>query len=149
MEFRQIQAERPRSWILVFATGDAPVPALERFARDHGLRGAHVTAIGAFSDAVVAFFEWSSRTYRDIGIREQVEVLSLAGDIAEGDAGWVVHAHAVLGRADGSAVGGHLRSAHVRPTLELVLEETPAHLVRVHDRESGLALIDLRWNAPE
>ncbi len=149
MDFKQIQGERPRSWVLVFAMGDDPVPALERFAQDHGLRGAHFTAIGAFRDAVVAFFEWSSRTYRDIAIREQVEVLSLAGDIAEGDGGWVVHAHAVLGRADGSAMGGHLRSAHVRPTLELVLEETPAHLVRHHDPESGLALIDLRRDAPE
>jgi predicted DNA-binding protein with PD1-like motif len=148
VNYKQIEATRPRSWVLVFGVGDDPVPELERFARDHGLRGAHFTGIGAFSDAVVAFFEWSSRTYRDIPVREQVEVLSLAGDVAEGDGGWVVHAHAVLGRADGAAVGGHLRAAHVRPTLEVVLEETPVHLVRVHDPESGLALIDLRRSAP-
>jgi uncharacterized protein len=146
---KQIQATEPRSWVLVLDKGDDPVPELERFAESNGLRGAHFTGIGAFSDAVVAFFEWESRTYRDIPVREQVEVLSLAGDITESDRGWTVHAHAVLGRADGMAVGGHLRAAHVRPTLEVVLEETPAHLVRVHDAESGLALIDPRRNAPE
>ena len=142
MKSKLVQPNRPRTWILVFGTGDDPIPGLEQFARQQRLRGAHFTAIGAFSDAVVAFFEWEAKTYRDIPIREQVEVLSLSGDIAESDEDARVHAHAVLGRADGSAVGGHLRAAHVRPTLELVLEETPAHLVRVHDPESGLALID-------
>lgn len=149
MRAKQIQATRPRAWVLVFATGDDPVPALARFAGEHGLRGGHFTAIGAFSDAVVAFFEWDARRYRDIPVREQVEVLSLAGDVALGpDGDAVIHGHVVLGRRDGSTVGGHLRSAHVRPTLELVLEETPAHLVRVHDPESGLALIDPRRGDP-
>jgi predicted DNA-binding protein with PD1-like motif len=138
-----VQAEKPRTWVLVFGTGDDPVAELRQFASQHGLPGAHFTGIGAFRDAVVAFFEWEAKRYRDIPIREQVEVLSLAGDIAEKSDGTpVVHAHVVLGRSDGSAVGGHLQAAHVLPTLELVLEETPAHLVRVHDPESGLALID-------
>ncbi len=143
MRSRLVHSPSPRAWGLVFATGDDPIPELGRFAAEHGIGGAHFTAIGAFSDAVVAFFEWDARRYRDIPVREQAEVLSLAGDVARGAAGVVVHAHAVLGRQDGSTVGGHLRGGHVRPTLELVLEETPAYLVRVHDPESGLALIDL------
>ncbi len=143
-----MQPEKPRTWVLVFGTGDEPVAGLERFAREHGVAGAHFTGIGAFRDAVVAFFEWDAKAYRDIPVREQVEVLSLAGDVAESAEGVKVHAHAVLGRSDGTAVGGHLRAGHVRPTLEVVLEETPAHLVRVHDPESGLALIDPRRSEP-
>ncbi len=148
MESKLVQAEKPRTWVLVFGTGDEPVAELERFARRHGVAGAHFTGIGAFRDAVVAFFEWDAKAYRDIPVREQVEVLSLAGDVAESAEGVKVHAHAVLGRSDGTAVGGHLRAGHVRPTLEVVLEETPAHLVRVHDPESGLALIDPRRSEP-
>jgi predicted DNA-binding protein with PD1-like motif len=49
----------------------------------------------------------------------------------------------VVGDANGLAHGGHLLEAHVWPTLELVLQETPAHLRRRHDPESGLALISL------
>ncbi len=134
--------------MIVLGVGEDPVPALERFAREQELRGAHLTAIGAFSEAVVAWFAWDAKAYRPIAYREQVEVLSLAGDVAVTEAGPKLHAHVVLGRRDGSAVGGHLRSARVRPTLEVVLEETPAHLVRVHDPESGLALIDLRREEP-
>jgi predicted DNA-binding protein with PD1-like motif len=78
-----------------------------------------------------------------IAVGEQVEVLSLVGDIAlDGDEP-KVHAHAVLGRRDGSTVGGHLLEAHVRPTLEVVLVESPAYLRRLHDAASGIALIRL------
>jgi predicted DNA-binding protein with PD1-like motif len=49
----------------------------------------------------------------------------------------------VLGRRDGSVVGGHLLKAKVRPTLEVVLMESPAHLHRRHDQTTGLPLIKL------
>jgi hypothetical protein len=131
-----------RTFVLVFETGDEAMTLLVEFARGHGLGGSHFTAIGAFSSAVVAYFEWSSKRYRQIEIAEQVEVLSLIGDIAiDGDQP-KVHAHAVLAKSDGSAHGGHFVSGHVRPTLELVLTESPRHLRRRPDPESGLALID-------
>ena len=49
----------------------------------------------------------------------------------------------VLGKSDGAALGGHLLEAHVRPTLEVTLVESPKHLRRKHDQETGLALIRL------
>jgi len=66
-----------------------------------------------------------------------------AGNIAlEGDKP-KVHAHIVVGRFNGSTLGGHLLEAHVRPTLEIVLVESPPHLRRTFDPASGLALLDL------
>ena len=70
-------------------------------------------------------------------MREQVEVLSLIGDIAAGK----VHAHVVLGKRSGAACGGHLLAARVRPTLEVILTESPGHLQRKHDPATGLSLI--------
>ncbi len=132
-----------RIWVLVFATGDEVVAGLTAFAREHGLAGTRFTGIGAFSDAVLGYFRWERKEYERIPVREQVEVLSLAGDVALADGGPKVHAHAVLGRADGAAMGGHLLEAHVRPTLELTVTDAPHRLVRRHDPASGLALIDL------
>ena len=77
-----------------------------------------------------------------------MELLSLIGDIALRDGEPQVHAHVVLGRRDGTTLGGHLMEAKVRPTLEVILSESPAHLRRtVHD-ESGLPLIDLEGSNP-
>jgi uncharacterized protein len=104
-----------------------------------------VTAIGALSSARLAFFDWETKQYRPIPVEEQVEVASLVGDIAVGPDGKPsVHVHAVLGRRDGTALAGHLQEAHVRPTLEIIITESPAHLCKVKDAESGLALISAR-----
>jgi predicted DNA-binding protein with PD1-like motif len=131
-----------RTFALVFETGDEVMGTLKRFAERERISAAQITAIGAFSDAVLAYFDWDAKDYRDIPVNEQVEVASLIGDVALAPSGEpAVHIHLVLGRHDASALAGHLRKAHVRPTLEVVLTESPAHLRKRHDPESGLALI--------
>jgi uncharacterized protein len=130
-----------RSIALVFDTGEEPVSLLTRFAEQHNISAARFTAIGAFSDVVVAYFDWEKKDYVRIPIREQVEVLALVGDIAIADKQPKLHAHVVLGKRDGTAHGGHLMEARVRPTLEVVLTESASTLARRHDPQSGLALI--------
>ncbi len=106
------------------------------------MAGSHFTAIGAFRDATLAYFDWDRKEYLKNPVREQVEVVSLIGDVALApDGAPKVHVHVVLGRRDSTALGGHLMEAHVRPTLEVTLTETPQHLRRQHDPQSGLALI--------
>lgn len=116
---------------------------LKQFAGEQHLGASRFTAIGAFSDAVVGFFVTDQREYKRIPVTEQVEVLSLLGDVTLGESGPQIHAHAVLGKSDGTAHGGHLLEAHVRPTLEVILTESPKHLQRVHDAATGLALIEI------
>jgi predicted DNA-binding protein with PD1-like motif len=143
MKWRELSSTGgERAYVLVFATGDEVVAGLEQFAREIPLSAARFTAIGAFSSAVVGYFDWNAREYRRIPVDEQVEVLMLAGDVALADGDPAVHVHVVLGRSDGSTRGGHLLEGQVRPTLELMLEEAPQALRKRHDPVSGLALID-------
>lgn len=72
---------------------------------------------------------------------KQIDSEPKIGDIALKDGEPQVHAHLSIGRRDGSAYGGHLLKAHVRPTCELFLTESPEHLQKQFDPESGLALI--------
>ena len=140
MKSKQIDAE---TWAVVFDRGDEAVAGLESFAREQGLTAASFTGIGAFSEATLGYFDWESKEYEEIPVSEQVEVLSLIGDVAEKDGEPALHAHVVLGLRDGSARGGHLLRGVVRPTLEVVLHRSPEHLRKRHDPASGLALIDL------
>jgi hypothetical protein len=132
-----------RVFALIFEIGEDPMQDLLEFARQQNLAASHFTGIGAFSEATLAYFDWQRKDYLDIPVREQVEVLVLTGDITLEKREPKVHAHVVLGNRDGSAHGGHLRWARVRPTLEIVLTESSAHLRRRMDPASGLALIDL------
>jgi uncharacterized protein len=135
--------EGERTFAVIFETGEDPVAGLTRFASEHKLSASAFTAIGAFSEAVLGYFDWDKRDYERIAVMEQVEVLALIGDVALQDGKPKLHAHVVLGRRDGSARGGHLLEARVRPTLEVIVTESPAHLRRVYDPASGLALIKL------
>lgn len=133
-----------RTYAVILQTGDEAVSSLWEFAARERISGAQVTAIGAFSAAKLAFFDWDDKQYRPIPVEEQVEVASLVGDIAvDPKGGPSVHVHAVLGRRDGTALAGHLLEGRVRPTLEVIVTESPAHLCKVKDAESGLALIRL------
>jgi uncharacterized protein len=131
-----------RVFAVIFDSGEDPVAGLTRFAREQNLSASGFTAIGAFSEALLGYFDWETKDYERIPVSEQTEVLALMGDIAIEDGNRKkIHAHVVLGKRGGAACGGHLLSAKVRPTLEVIVTESPAYLRRVHDPESGLALI--------
>jgi hypothetical protein len=130
-----------RMFALVFAAGDEVCDGLLAFARQQPVTAASFTAIGALQHLVVGYFDPDRREYERITFDEQVEVLTMSGNIAAGPDGPVVHAHLVVGRSDGTAHGGHLMRAIVRPTLEVIVTETPAHLRRRLDPATGLALI--------
>jgi predicted DNA-binding protein with PD1-like motif len=140
---QRLDTERETTFVLVFDKGDDPVDGIAAFAREQQLGAAHFTGIGAFSDVVVGYFDRERKDYERISIGEQVEVLSLVGDIALEGGQPRVHAHVVVGKADGSAHGGHLLEAHVWPTLEVVLTQTPEPLRKRFDPETGLALISV------
>jgi hypothetical protein len=130
-------------YALAFDKKDDVIHELLEFATKLELRGAEITGIGAFSDVVLGYFEPNRKQYHEIPIGEQVEVLSLTGNISTEDANPKLHLHVVVGRSDGTAYGGHLLQAHVWPTLEIVVTESPKYLQRRYDPDTGLALLDL------
>jgi len=135
-------AEGQQTYAIILATRDEVTACLTAFAREAGLQAASFKAIGAFKSARLAFFDWEAKEYLPIAVDEQVEVASLTGDVAIGpDDKPALHIHAVLGRRDGSAVAGHLLSGEVRPTLEVILTESPEYLRKKLDPNVGLALI--------
>ena len=143
MKSRQID-ESPKTFILIFESGDELAEGLLQFAKQQKLSAASFKAVGALSAVRLGWFSWESKKYEpSVTLDEQVELLSLIGDVALKDGEPAVHAHAVIGRKDGTAHGGHLLKAHIRPTCEVVLTESPTHLQKVIDPQSGLALIKL------
>ena len=136
------EADGQRTFAAILETGDEVMACLAELARREGIDSAAITGIGAFSEAVLAYFDWEKKEYIKRTFVEQLEVASLIGDIAADEQGApALHIHLVLGRRDYSALAGHLVSGRVRPTLELIVTESPAHLCRKKDPETGLALI--------
>lgn len=141
MRFKVLNADRERTFALIFDKDDEVMSTLSRFAEAQKLSASRFNAIGAFRSAVLGYFDWQKKDYERIPVDEQVEVLALVGDVAVHEGKPKVHAHVVLGTREGHARGGHLLEAHVRPTLEVILTESPGYLKKEYDPESGLALI--------
>jgi uncharacterized protein len=142
MKTKKLSEDGLKIYALIFDKGDEVTEGLLKFARSIEISAGHFTAIGAFESSTLGFFDPERKDYLKIEFNEQMEVLSLVGDIALKESKPEVHAHVVLGRRDGTAHGGHLIRARVWPTLELIVTESPEHLRRVIDDETGLALID-------
>jgi uncharacterized protein len=143
MRYKQI-AEEPKTFAVIMDTGDEIVDVLKSFAASQKLAGSSFKAIGALSHVKLGWFNWQTKKYEVAAeFDEQVELLSLIGDVALKDEKPEVHAHLVVGLRDGTAHGGHLLKATVRPTCELILTESPEHLQKHVDPETGLALISI------
>jgi predicted DNA-binding protein with PD1-like motif len=127
--------------VVVCEKGEEAIAAIGRAVAEEGVRAAQVTAVGGFSDGDVGYFDRDRRDYLRIPIGGQVEVLSLLGDVAERAGEPSLHVHAVLGRSDGSTLGGHLLRGEVWPTLEVIITEVAPELAKRVDPETGLALI--------
>ncbi len=142
-ELASAAASGERMLALRFAEGEEVVAALLDLAAREKITAAEITGIGALAGVTLGFFDLDRRDYHENEVKEQVEVLSLIGNLARFEGKPKLHAHIVVGKRDGTAWGGHLMEGRVRPTLELILTEAPAHLRRETDPRTGLALLDI------
>ncbi|HEY2763216.1 MAG TPA: PPC domain-containing DNA-binding protein [Pseudonocardiaceae bacterium] len=141
MRTSEIGSGRQRVLVVVCDKGEDPVATVTAAVREHGIQAAAVTAVGGLSAGELGYFDRVSRQYLPIPVTEQVEVLSLIGDVAGHDGKPKLHLHAVLGRRDGSTLGGHLLRGEVWPTLEVMVTEVAPELARRYDPQTGLSLI--------
>jgi uncharacterized protein len=129
--------------VVVMDEGDEAMAALTQAVREHGITAAQVTAVGGFRSAELGFYDPDRLEYDRIPVQEQAEVLNLVGDVAASNGQATPHLHTVLGRRDGSTVGGHLLRGDVWPTLEVIVTEVPAELAKTTDPRTGVATINL------
>ena len=143
MKSKLLQNEKQNTFLIVFETGDEVIDGLLEFAKQNQINSGFFTGLGAFERVTVAFYDLEKKEYQHIPINEQTEVMTLVGNFTLYEGEPKLHAHVVVGKRDGTAHGGHLISARVRPTLEIRLTGSPQIIERRMNEEVGLPLIDL------
>lgn len=141
MKFKLLNQGAERTYTLILEKGSEVIQAIIKFALKEKLKACRFKAIGAFSEATVDIFDFSIKDYTRHKIREQMEVLAVTGDISIHMKKPEVHAHAILGKKDGSVHGGHLLKGIVHPTLEIILTESLTQIEHQMDGNSGLPLV--------
>lgn len=143
MKYKLVNNAQQKTYAIIMDSGDEVTEQLMSFAKKEKVSASQFTAIGAFSETVTGFFDFSIKDYRKTTFNEQMEVLALSGDISMHKDQFKIHAHIVLGRKDGTAHGGHLMKGIAHPTLEIILNESPEYLKREMDKNSGIPLIKI------
>lgn len=157
MRHKLLEAEAGRrKFVLVLDAGEEALAAIKAFAKEQDLEGSSVSGIGAFESCSFGHFNPATKEFTRNDISVQSEVLALTGNIAgsseqddgdddgdaaEDDDGPHLHLHCVVGLRDATTRGGHLIQGIVRPTMELIIEESPVHMNRGMDHASGLVLL--------
>jgi predicted DNA-binding protein with PD1-like motif len=131
-----------KNYAIILGKGDEVMSGLTDFARQNNVPSASFTAIGAFSHATVAWFDDGRKEFKLIPIEQQVELVSMIGDIALVNDQPVVHTHVSVASSDGTVRGGHVINAFVFPTLELFMTVYSTPLHKESDKATGLKLID-------
>jgi predicted DNA-binding protein with PD1-like motif len=126
---------------LVFDPQAEVVQALQQFVEKNAWSTVHFVGLGACTDAVIAYYDASTREYVKMPLHQQMEIVSLVGDAAQGNNHAGFHAHIALGFADGTIHGGHLFEAHVAPTLELFVRASRVPMERRHDATFNAELL--------
>jgi predicted DNA-binding protein with PD1-like motif len=143
MRVKQIKdTPEEKVYAVIFYKGDEVMSGLTDFVIQHKIEDAHFTAIGAINGATLAWLDPVKKIYHRIPVTEQVEVLSLVGDVATFNDKPIVHMHAVLGAPNGTTVGGHVFELNVNPTLEVFLTANTTTLKKKPDDASGMKVID-------
>src|ERR1700679_1730302 len=101
MKSKLLDDSAQKTFAVILDTGDEAMASLLAFAKQNNVTAAHFTAIGAFSAAVLGYFDMEKKDYSRIPVGEQVEVVSLIGDIALEKDQPKIHAHAVIGKRNG------------------------------------------------
>jgi predicted DNA-binding protein with PD1-like motif len=113
-----------RTFDLRFADGDEILSGITELAIREHISAGYVIGIGGLSSAVLGFGDPAVGAIKMIPVEQKSELASLTGNITIRNGRPVVHAHAVLGLADGSSKAGHVVSAHVAPIAEVTVVAT-------------------------
>jgi hypothetical protein len=133
-----------KTYALIFAKGDEIMSGLTEFAVREKLVGGHFSAIGALEHALFGWFDNTRKAFRDIPVNEQVEMISLNGDLGLVNGSPAIHAHGAVAFPDGHVSGGHILEAVAWPTTELFFTAYATPLVKERDEETTLYLFDLK-----
>jgi predicted DNA-binding protein with PD1-like motif len=146
MEYKLIEDGPQKIYSVSFDTGDEVLGNVLDFARENRCTAGHFSGVGAFCYSILGFFDWNEKDYRPFPVAEQVEVLSLVGDIALDGLELKAHAHVAIARPDGTVYGGELLEGYARTGLELQFIESPERILRPYITGVNKHLRPLRPN---
>ena len=137
----KLAAHNDNAFVLNFERGEELTASLLAFCTEKGLSGATFTGLRAADEVELAYYNLGTKSYERHPIHEELEILSITGNLGNLDEKLMLHMHGVFGRNDLSTLGGHIFTLRVSGACEIHLTALPALLTRAYDETTGLNLL--------
>lgn len=137
----QCVAEHNGTYILSIPRGGELIESLKAFCTERKIAAAHCTGLGAADTLELAYYNLTTKEYERHQLHDEVEILSLTGNISTAGDTPLAHLHGVFGKRDLTTFGGHIFSLRVSGACELHLTALSTAFTRKHDPETGLNLM--------
>lgn len=122
--------------------GEELVEKVCEYCTQNNIKAGWVQAIGACDEVTVSSYNFQTRQYDKKTFTEDLELISLIGNISVVDGKPSLHAHVSLSQTDMSVIGGHLHKMMISGTGELYITMFEGEFTRHLDEETGLNLLD-------
>jgi uncharacterized protein len=139
-----IYIEKGNGFVLRLEQGDDILKTLKQFADAKKVQAAFFEGIGSLYKARLGHYDFKdTRTYKYETFDEDLEILTLSGNVSLMNDRALPHAHATLGRRDFSVLGGHLEEGSLANMVEVNVALLPGRLEKARDNTLGLNLLQL------
>ena len=122
--------------------GEEILEEVKEIAVRENIKLADVSALGAVGDFTVGVFDLEEKKYHANHFTGDFEIVSLTGTINTMNGEYYSHLHMSVGGSGGSVFGGHLTSAVVSVTCEMVITVIDGTVDRERDEEIGVNLLE-------
>jgi predicted DNA-binding protein with PD1-like motif len=117
---------------------------LREFANAQRLYASFFEGIGSLYKAVLGHYDFKdTKSYKYEAFDEDLEILTLSGNVSTMNQKALAHVHVTLGRRDFSVIGGHLEEGSLANMIEVHITKLPGKLLKEKDENVGLNLLKL------
>jgi predicted DNA-binding protein with PD1-like motif len=120
--------------------GEEIVESLKQLCKSNAIRLGSISGIGATNGATIGLFETGTKRYLSKDLVGEYEIAHLSGNISTMNGEVYLHIHITLADSHYNAFGGHLNSAIVSGTCEVVIDVIDGEIDRDFSEEIGLNL---------
>lgn len=126
-------------YIIRLEQGEEILKTIKDFCDKNNIKSGYLSGIGACGEAEIALYSLEEKKYYDKKFTGDFEIVSLSGSISDEN----IHLHVALGDHSFNMFGGHLKSAVISVTCEIMLIPGESPLSRIHDEKTGLRLLNI------
>ena len=137
----KVQAKQGPAYVLRPAFGTDLIDEMQNFVRQEGINLAWISGVGAVAKANLRYYNQDEKTWLDIAVDKNLEVISMMGNISLLNGEPIVHVHITLSDEEGRCYGGHVGPGTIVFNMEILLTTlTGPPVTRKLDTDTGLTL---------